>query len=221
MSTRQPDQPKIEMLEDNDKITLLIDGIQVMQGWEEPLMWRSADMLTEHGSEFLEIGLGLGMSALRIAEHANTKRHTVVEKYAEVIGHFQGRNPDPPGTLEIVNRDVFEFVETIRTNSVDGIMFDFDIPKEMFDSEELFAAFLPKLFSALRPGGAMVPMFATLVPTPEVATTTRSASQTVEKYLKYFDKVVIERHPYKTYPDTNYMPAREGSAYVECFIKER
>ena len=218
MSLTQPSDPSIRLVDDDDGITLWIDDIQVMQGWEAPLMWRSADLLTERGSDFLEIGLGLGLSALRIANSPGTRRHTVVEKYPEVIELFRGRN-EIPDTLEIVNRDVFEFVQSIEPHSVDGILFDFDIPREMFDSDELFAGFLPKLLSALRPGGAFVPMFATLTPPPEVATTTRSAAQTLDKYLAHFDTVHIERHPYRTYASTNYMPAREGDAFIECFRK--
>ena len=52
-------------------------------------MFASADLLCQHGSEFLEVGLGLGLSALRIAFNPRTRRHRVIEKYREVIDLFR------------------------------------------------------------------------------------------------------------------------------------
>ena len=78
---QQPENPAIELIEDTSgETTLYIDGGQAMQGWERDLMWRSADLLCTYGSSFLEVGLGLGLSALRIASHPSTRRHVVVEK---------------------------------------------------------------------------------------------------------------------------------------------
>ncbi|MDQ3761606.1 MAG: hypothetical protein M3460_07870, partial [Actinomycetota bacterium] len=83
--------PSIDLVEsDSGEVTLLIDGEQAMQAWERPLMWEMADMLCQYGSEFLEAGLGLGLSALRIAENPGTRRHVVVEKHESRVGSWRG-----------------------------------------------------------------------------------------------------------------------------------
>jgi hypothetical protein len=99
---------RVELVTDDGEVTLYIDGRQAMQAWERDLMWRSADMLCSWGSEFLEVGLGLGISALRIAGHPNTRRHRVVGKYPRVIDLFRKNNTSPPLSLEIVNADICE-----------------------------------------------------------------------------------------------------------------
>ena len=86
--TGQTANPEIELVEVNGESTLFIEGGQAMQAWEADLMRESADILCTFGSEFLEVGLGLGISALHIAGHANTRRHIVVEKYPRVIDLF-------------------------------------------------------------------------------------------------------------------------------------
>jgi spermidine synthase len=96
--------PSIELVEtDSGEVTLLIDGGQAMQAWERELMWEMADLLCGYGSEFLEVGLGLGISALRIASNPRTRRHVVVEKYEKVIELFTDRHPVLPPPLEIVH----------------------------------------------------------------------------------------------------------------------
>src|SRR6188508_868505 len=100
MNRHQNDRPRIELIESDREQTLLIDGGQAMQAWETDLMHRSADVLCGYGSRFLEVGLGLGISALRIAGASTTTQHTVVEKYARVIDFFNERHPDPPAALE-------------------------------------------------------------------------------------------------------------------------
>ena len=68
---QQIENPEIKLIEgDGDEVTLLIEDGQAMQGWEKALMWESAEILCKYGSEFLEVGLGLGISALRIAEQS-------------------------------------------------------------------------------------------------------------------------------------------------------
>ena len=83
---KQPTNPDVRLIENADgEVTLEIDGRQAMQEWERELMWASADLLCGFGSRFLEVGLGLGLSALRIANDPRTAHHTVIEKYPRVI----------------------------------------------------------------------------------------------------------------------------------------
>src|SRR5689334_4635700 len=121
---------KIEFIETTAETTLLIDGAQAMQGWEDALMRRSGDILCSHGHEFLEVGLGLGLSAMHIAGKPSTRRHVVFELHQPVIDHFRARTPSLPVALEIRLGDFFELLPTLPLASVDGIFFDPYLPAD-------------------------------------------------------------------------------------------
>jgi len=206
MTTHQPERPRIELVERGDERTLLIDGGQAMQAWETDLMHRSADLLCGFGSDFLEVGLGLGISALRIASAPTTRRHVVVEKYGEVIALFQERHPELPPTLDIVHADIVQHVDGLTVGSLDGIFFDPYFPKAMLDDIALWNRLVPALRRALRPGGALIP-FATTRPTLRW------------QFAPFFDRVICERQTFRAYPGTNYMSKQDGSAWIQIFIR--
>lgn len=204
---RQPAEPEIELVEtDTGETTLLIDGGQAMQAWEQDLMWRSADLLCEYGSKFLEVGLGLGISALRIAAHPATRHHVVVEKYRPVIELFRGRNPVPPAALEVVEADILEHVHTLPPGGLDGIFFDPYFPPAMRDDPEVWNDLVPAMRRALRPGGVLIP-FATTRPLLRW------------QFAPFFDRIIIEKRRFTAYRETNYMRYNEGVAYIQCFEK--
>jgi predicted methyltransferase len=206
---RQPEHPQIEWVTEGDEQTLYIDGAQAMQAWEEELMHISADLLCEYGDTFLEVGLGMGFSALRIASHPGTRRHTVVEKYQPVIDLFLARHEGPlPESLHVVHADIFEYVEALAPESLDGIFFDPEFPSpQAFDDPQVLA-FYPRLFRALRPGGAFIPFFSV---EPVLK----------ERYLPFFSKIVVLKRSFEAYPDTNYTyGVTEGEAFIQCFVKE-
>ena len=173
MNRHQRHRPRIELIESDREQTLLIDGGQAMQAWETDLMHRSADLLCGYGSRFLEVGLGLGISALRIAGASTTTRHAVVEKYARVIDFFTERHPDPPPTLEIVHADIVDHVDVIEPGSLDGIFFDPYFPQEMLDEIAMWNHLVPAMRRALRIGGALVPF---VPPNPCCAGSSRRSS---------------------------------------------
>jgi spermidine synthase len=208
MKTQQWENPDISLIDTDDgETTLLIEGEQAMQAWERELMWASADMLCRFGSNFLEVGLGLGISALRIAGHPNTCKHVVVERYQRVIGLFREHNPSPPPALHIVQADAFQYFAEIPRGTLDGIFFDPFMPAALENKKAVWDAFMPLVLGALRPGGAFIPFF------------------TTEPILKwpffhYFEHIVVEKHPYVTYPGTNYTGGQTGAAYIQCFVAE-
>jgi predicted methyltransferase len=194
----------VRLVETDREVTLYIDGGQAMQAWEAPLMEASADLLTQYGDTFLEAGLGLGISALRIADRA--QRHTVVEKHEQVIELFEQRHPDPPPALEIVHGDFFEHVHTLAPESLDGIFFDpFLGSQERWRDPALWQRTMPAVVRALRTGGAFIPCF---------------TSEPVLRweFLPYFERVVVERRPFAAYPGTTYA-APSGDAFIQCFVK--
>src|ERR1700761_3679059 len=93
----------IKTVEDAGQVTLYRGDVQMMQAWEDELMFRSGDLLCEFGDTFLEVGLGLGLSALHIARKPGTKRHTVIEKYGKVVDLFHAQHAEPlPPSLTLV-----------------------------------------------------------------------------------------------------------------------
>jgi predicted methyltransferase len=157
------------------------------------------------GSEYLEVGLGLGLSALRIAGHA----HTVVEKYQRVIDLFHERHPTPPSSLQIVKVDIFDFAQTLAPESLDGIFFDPYLSKDVrMTCSNYGTRFCPRFVRALRVGGAFVPYF-------------QPQARAALAYNYYFDRIIVERHSYAAYRGTECTPGGSGDAFIQCFVKTR
>ena len=193
----------IEFVESVNETTLLIDGGQAMQAWEADLMRRSGDILCRHGSEFMEVGLGLGISALHIGNRATTRRHTVIELHQPVIDHFLAGNPILPAALKIIHGDFFAMLPTLPRASVDGIFFDPYLPAETRNDPAFWNAVVPSMMALLRPGGVFVPCFTT---------------QPYFLFLHFFDHAIIERRDYITYPQTAYTGATSGHAFIQCYF---
>ena len=199
-------EPDVRLVETSGETTLYIADGQAIQGWERELMWAAADLLCAHGSEFLEVGLGLGYSALRIAQAPGTRRHTVIEKYPAVIDLFRARHAVLPPTLEIVCADFFDYVERLEPRSLDGIFFDPYFGRATgWQDPELWARVRPLLVGALRPGGVLVPYFAT-----------RPVLQW--PFYEWFDRVIVHRRAFSAYPTTDYTSAVQGDAFLQCFF---
>lgn len=206
---QQRENPEIKLVENNEEVTLYIDDAQAMQGWESALMWESADILCGYGSEFLEVGLGLGISALRIAANPATRHHTVIEKFPRVIELFRERNPSPPPALEIVHADFFEYIQRIEPESLDGIFFDpYLVPVSLWDDEALWMEVMPAVMRALRRGGVFIPCFST-----------RPVLRW--QFVHHFDRIVVERRSYASYETTDYVKKDTGDAYIQCFVRTR
>ncbi|WP_372411345.1 class I SAM-dependent methyltransferase [Streptomyces luteireticuli] len=203
--------PAIELVEQDGEVTLSIGGEQAMQAWERDLMWASADMLCEyggkHGGEFYEVGLGLGLSALRIARNPATRRHTVLELFGEVEDLFRARNPDLPDTLAIERGDFFQRIFELPSESVDGMFFDPALDMEVWADRELWERTMPEVVRVLRPGGVFIPFFSTR---PELRW----------QYLPHFRTIRVERRPFTAYDTTAYTYGTSGDAYIQCFRKD-
>ncbi|MEV0522797.1 class I SAM-dependent methyltransferase [Streptomyces sp. NPDC050439] len=199
--------PDIQLIDHDGEVTLSIGGEQAMQAWERDLMWASADLLCRHGKDFYEVGLGLGLSALRIAENPATRSHTVLELFGEVEDLFREQHPKLPGTLSIERGDFFQRVFELETESIDGMFFDPALDMEVWKDEELWRKAMPEVVRALRPGGVFIPFFSTK---PELRW----------QYVKHFRTIRVERHPYTAYDTTEYTYGTSGDAYIQCFYKD-
>lgn len=204
---RMPENADVRLVETaGGEVTLSINDGQSMQGWERELMEASADLLCSFGSNFVEAGLGLGLSALRIAKHPNTRRHLVVEFYDEVIRLFRERHPALPSSLEIRRDDFFEYVRSLEPSSLDGLFFDPALPESTWSDASFWDEIVPVMARALRPGGALVPFFSTV---PVLRW----------QYVPHFDRVIVLPRAFTAYVDTGYTSASSGRAYIQCFVK--
>ncbi|MGW7272528.1 class I SAM-dependent methyltransferase [Streptomyces sp. NPDC054864] len=199
--------PEIELIDHDGELTLSIGGEQAMQAWERDLMWASADMLCGHGTDFYEVGLGLGLSALRIAENPATRSHRVLELFGEVEDLFREQHPKLPETLSIERGDFFQRVFDLDTESIDGMFFDPALDMEVWKDAELWRKTMPEVVRALRPGGVFIPFFSTK---PELRW----------QYVEHFRTIRVERHPYTAYDTTEYTYGTSGDAYIQCFYKD-
>jgi hypothetical protein len=197
--------PAVELQAQGDETTLYVSGSQAMQAWEQDLMHESADVLCGFGARFMEVGLGLGLSALRIASNPGTANHTVFEKHREVIELFTADHEDLPAPLDIRHADIFETLGDLEANCYDGIFFDPALPMELWRDEELWAETMPALIRTLRPGGAFIPFFST-----------RPLLR--EQFWPYFETILTLRRSYAAYADTEYTYGQSGAAFIQVFI---
>jgi guanidinoacetate N-methyltransferase len=100
---------------------LLIDGREVMQAWEEPVMRAMARNITAEHGDVLEIGYGLGISARRILEFG-CRSYTVLEPHPIVIERARrwGERQDTPVTTVLGAWPL----DADKLGAYDGIFFD-------------------------------------------------------------------------------------------------
>lgn len=136
---------------------LIIEGQQVMQDWEAPLMKAMADIATESRGDVLEVGFGMGISASYI-QAGHPRSHTIIECNHDVMKAFAewaGKYPDRD--IRLVQGRWQDVVD--RLDRFDGVFFDtYPASEEEFEEAVInsinFAeAFIPAAAALLRPGG--------------------------------------------------------------------
>ncbi|BCB84356.1 methyltransferase domain-containing protein [Phytohabitans suffuscus] len=142
----------------SDGRQLLIQGQQVMQDWEHPLMRKLADNAAAPGGDLLEVGFGMGISATYVQE-AGVRSHTIIEINHEVAKRFatwRGKWPERDIRLELGGwQDVMG-----RLGQYDAILYDTYPTNEREFVETLgpkapflAANFVEPAAAHLRPGG--------------------------------------------------------------------
>ncbi|WP_050407549.1 class I SAM-dependent methyltransferase [Massilia sp. NR 4-1] len=136
---------------------LLIDGQQVMQEWERPLMQALASAAAKSGGDIAEIGFGMGISATLLQE-CGVRAHTIVECHPEVLARLaQWRAQRPGAAITAVPSRWQDWI--FEPGSFDGVLFDTyptseeEYSTEVAGSPTFAASFFPTAQRLLRPGG--------------------------------------------------------------------
>lgn len=138
---------------------LVIQGQQVMQAWERPLMRRLAQGAARAHGDVLEVGFGMGISATFLQEEG-VRSYTIVECNDEVISFFERWRTGYPGRDIRLLRGRWQDVVD-RMGSYDGILFDtYPLSQEEYLRNEVGGTaythageFFPVAAARLRPGG--------------------------------------------------------------------
>ena len=93
----------------------------VMFSWETRLMRDYARHMADPGSDVLEIGFGLGLSANAI-QKIGVRSHTIVEALPQGFEEAQRREASQSGTIPLIH-DFWQNCED-RLGQYDGILFD-------------------------------------------------------------------------------------------------
>ena len=136
---------------------LVIEGQQVMQAWERPLMAAIASVAAESHGDVLEIGFGLGISATFL-QQAGVRSHTIIESNDAVHDiALRWRDQYPGRDITIVHAAWQDSIETMP--QVDAVLFDVypQSEQELADTLVGSATFAEKFFTygaaRLRDGG--------------------------------------------------------------------
>ena len=94
--------------------------MQVMMGWEDVIMKKSADYICQNGGDILEIGFGMGISANYIQANS-INSHTIVENHPQIIEKAKAWAADKPN-VTIIENDWHSVKDSLST--YDGIFYD-------------------------------------------------------------------------------------------------
>ncbi len=142
-----------------DEAELVIQGQQVMQAWERPLMRRLAQGAARSHGDVLEVGFGMGISATFLQEEG-VRSYTIAECNDEVISFFgKWRAQYPDQDIRLLRGRWQEVVD--QMGEYDGILFDtYPLSQEEYLQNEVAGTaythageFFPVAAAHLRPGG--------------------------------------------------------------------
>ena len=140
-----------------DDRQLVIEGQQVMQDWERPLMEAMARIVTASHGDVLEVGFGMGISATCIQE-LGVRSHTIIEFNEDVIRQFEAWRGGYPGRDIRLVHGRWEAVAD-QLGSYDGVFFDTyptderEFVEHVLNNVTFAEHFLPTAARCLREGG--------------------------------------------------------------------
>jgi guanidinoacetate N-methyltransferase len=135
-----------------DEHTLMIEGHPVMEDWEDGYMHVLADIAASQGGTVLEVGFGMGISARHI-QSRGVDKHLIIEANEEVYAQLEMFAQDHPSVVPLLGFWE-EVVETLPSDSVDGILFD-TYPLAEEDIHRNHFPFFTEAARLLKPDGVL------------------------------------------------------------------
>ena len=171
-----------------DQSQLIIEGQQVMQDWEAPLMEAMAKVVTESHGDVLELGFGMGISATYIQKFG-VKSYTIVEYNDEVVKRFEKWKSQYPGRdIRLIHGRWHDVID--RLGTYDGVFFD-TVPtyeeeylREVIDNVVMAEDFFPVAAKCLRKGGVFTWY------TNEIDTLSRRHQRLIREYFSCYTVTV-------------------------------
>ncbi len=194
-----------------DQSRLIIDGQQVMQDWERPLMHEMARVATEGHGDVLEIGFGMGISASYMVE-MRVRSYTVVECNDDVARFFEEWRKQYPDVPTRLIQGRWEDVAD-QLGEYDAVFFDTypldeeDFYRHVIESITFAQSFFPTAARCLRKGGVFTYY------TNEIDTFSRRHQRLVLEHFDTFSLSVVKS--LKPPPDCNYWWA-DSMVLVKC-----
>lgn len=183
-----------------DSSQLVIEGQQVMQDWERPLMKAMANIVAETHGDVLEVGFGMGISATYIQE-LGVNSHTIIECNDDVVEYFnKWKNRYPNKDIQLLYGKWQDVVKQL--GSYDGIFFDTyplsenEFMEDVIKSITFAEQFFPIAANCLKPGGCFTYY------TNEIDSFSRRHQRLVLKYFNSFTLSVVR--PLLPPEDCNY-----------------
>ena len=171
-----------------DESELIIEGQQVMQDWEAPLMEAMAKVVTESHGDVLELGFGMGISATYIQKFG-VRSYTIVEYNDEVVKRFQKwKQQFPNSDIRLIHGRWHNVIDQL--GMYDGVFFD-TVPtyeeeylREVIDNIVMAEDFFPVAAKVLRKGGIFTWY------TNEIDTLSRRHQRLIQEYFSSYTVTV-------------------------------
>jgi amino acid adenylation domain-containing protein len=173
-----------------DPSQLIIEGQQVMQAWETPMMKAMADIVGQTHGDILEVGFGMGVSATHIQEH-DIRSYTIIECNEHVIAKYEKWKEHYPNRAICLIQGKWQDV-TEQLGSYDGVFFDTYASDEAEYLQDILTnitfaePFFSTAASVLRPGGVFTYY------TNEIDTFSRRHQRLLFKYFRSFELSVVK-----------------------------
>ncbi len=162
----------------------ILDDLEIMEDWQNPLMRRMAELATADHGDILEIGFGRGVSASFIQEYG-LRSHTIVECNQSVIERYHSWRAQYPN--QVIRLVEGKWQDTLdQLEQYDAIFFHtFPLDEQEYletavNSVTFAEHFFPTAAQLLRPGGVFVYM------TNEIDSLSRAHQRALLRYFRSF-----------------------------------
>lgn len=138
-----------------DEHTLRIAGHPVMEDWEKGYMDMLGAIAAGNGGTVLELGYGMGLSAIAIQAH-NVKSHCIIECHPDVVQRCvtDFRPAFDNGNMHLISGFWQDVTPLLASDTFDGILFDtYPLTEEEIHSNHFW--FFEEAFRLLKKGGVL------------------------------------------------------------------